>query len=103
RRSLAAGAPRPPAPADALDGLITNDRFCLTRRCEHGLKLRRAPAYAPETLAGRGSGRESDVDGAADDPGAPRRAASLGPGLSAPPGLGERPSSAGASGGGRCG
>src|SRR6185437_2588776 len=92
-----------PALGLLVDGLITNDRSCLTRRCEHSLNLRRARTYAPEILAGRGSSRESDVEGAAHDADAPRRAASVGPSLPAPPGLGERSSRAGANRGDRCG
>jgi hypothetical protein len=78
---------------DRLDGLITKGRFCLTRRCENALKLRAQRTYAPKTILGQRSGRENNVAGAVHEGGAPRWSAPLGPGVSAPPALGERSAS----------
>jgi hypothetical protein len=102
RGSLAAPAPRFTTVADRLDGLITTDRFCLTRLRARALKLRRERTYAPKTIAGQRSERESDVAGAAYAGGAARWTASVGPVVSASPALDDRSSAFSGCGGERC-
>jgi hypothetical protein len=83
-----------PEPAEGtLNGLITNDKFCLTRRGQLQLSWPRArvmgrrvaAAYLPDELSHRGGGHETPVAGAPIHASVGRRPAPLGSGLSAPP------------------
>ena len=94
-------APRPVLPSnfDQLNGLITNDKFCLIRRgrltlswWRRPLRLRDRPvavAYLHEDPVHRGGAHGTVMASApisADEPG---RGAAVGPGLPAPAALGD--------------
>src|SRR5215203_3872557 len=87
RLRLATVAPRLPTLEDRLDGLITNDKFCFTRRSRLKLRPKRR-GYPPRKGVSRGGINETQLDRSARDGRSRRRRPSLGPSLCAPPPLG---------------
>src|SRR5215203_4451714 len=84
---LATTSPRLPTLANRLDGLITNDKFCFTRR--RRLKLRpKRRGYPPPKDVRRGGIDETELDRSTHDGRPRRRHPSLGSGLPAPPPMG---------------
>jgi len=70
-----------------LDGLITNDKFCFTRRSRLKLRPKRRGYPSPKTVR-RGGIDGKEPNHSAHDGRSRRRSTSLGPGLCAPPPLG---------------
>src|SRR5215217_2298059 len=87
RLPVAALAPRLPQVAHRIDGLITNDKFCFTRRSRLKLRQKRR-GYPSRKGVRRGGIDETELDRSTHDARSPRRRPSLGPGLCAPPLLG---------------
>src|ERR687889_48438 len=87
RLPLAAFAPRLPSMAHGLDGLITNDKFCFTRRSRLKLRPKRR-GYPPSKDVRRGGIDETQLDRSTHDGRPRRRHPSLGSGLPAPPPMG---------------
>src|SRR5215204_598549 len=87
RLFVALASPRLPSLAQRLDGLITNDKFCFTRRSRLKLRPKRR-GYPPRKGVRRGGIDETELDRSAHDGLSRRRRPSLGPGLCAPPPLG---------------
>src|SRR5215212_336551 len=87
RLRLAPLAPRLPSMAHRLDGLITNDKFCFTRRSRLKLRPKRR-GYPSRNGVRRGGIDETQLDRSARDGQSRRRRPSLGPSLCAPPPLG---------------
>src|SRR5215203_1663446 len=92
--SLAQGGvhllPRPiqaPAAKVVVDGLITNDKFCFTRRSRLKLRPKRR-GYPSRKGVRRGGIDETELDRSTHDGRPRRRRPSLGPGLCVPPPLG---------------
>src|SRR5829696_8229902 len=84
---LAVVAARLPALEDGLDGLITNDKFCFTRRSRLKLRSKRR-GYPSRNGVRRGGIDETELDRSTRDGRSRRRRPSLGPSLCAPPPLG---------------
>jgi hypothetical protein len=85
----------------ASNGLITNDKFCLTRSCRltltwsrRPLRLRELlasdPGYLSDAEAHRRGAHETPVESSPRTEGPAGRAAPLGPGLPTPPAMGCR-------------
>src|ERR671921_480840 len=70
-----------------IDGLITNDKFCFTRRSRLKLRPKRR-GYPSRDGVRRGGINETELDRSARDGRSRRRRPSLGPSLCAPPPLG---------------
>src|SRR5215218_3806017 len=85
--SLAVTSPRVPTLENRLDGLITNDKFCFTRRSRLKLRPKRR-GYPSRKGVRRGGIDETELDRSTRDGRSRRRRPSLGPGLCAPPPLG---------------
>ena len=75
---------RLPAVADEVDGLITNDRFCVTRHSSHRLTLRGRRHDGSRRQVHPGGDGETSVDGAAADCPTTGRDASMASGVPAP-------------------
>jgi hypothetical protein len=87
RVELLPGAVCAPLPKVVIDGLITNDKFCFTRRSRLKLRPKRR-GYPPLKDVRRGGIDETELDRSTHD-GRPRqRHPSLGSGLPAPPPMG---------------
>src|SRR5687768_7921827 len=71
-----------------VDGLITNDKFCFTRRSRLKLQPKRR-GYPTREGVRRGGIDETQLDRSAHDGRPRRRRPSLGPGLCAPPPMGD--------------
>src|SRR5215211_6284631 len=87
RLPVALAPPRLPQMAHRLDGLITNDKFCFTRRSRLELRPKRR-GYPSRKGVRRGGIDETELDRSTRDGRSRRRRPSLGPGLCAPPPLG---------------
>src|SRR5215211_5748264 len=82
--------PRPvdvPSSEPVVDGLITNDKFCFTRRSRLKLRPKRR-GYPPPKDVRRGGIDETELDRSTHDGRPRRRHPSLGSGLPAPPPMG---------------
>ena len=87
RLPVAPTAARLPPMAHRLDGLITNDKFCFTRRSRLRLRPKRR-GYPSRKAAHRGGIDGKEPDRSTHDARSRRRRPSLGSGLPAPPPLG---------------
>src|SRR5215204_2891619 len=81
------GAVEPPRSEVMVDGLITNDKFCFTRRSRLKLRPKRR-GYPSRKGVRRGGIDETQLDRSTHEGRPRRRRSSLGPGLCAPPPLG---------------
>src|SRR5215208_3796768 len=82
------GAVDAPSSEVMVDGLITNDKFCFTRRSRLKLRPKRRGYPPPKDVVRRGGIDETELDRSTHDGWPRRRHPSLGSGLPAPPPMG---------------